>query len=206
MGIGLFIYLGSRPYSHWPGPALGELRSVVSCISRTERARMAAHASKRLYIVYMMYIQLGCSGALPHCTSRPHFARSMSHRSPQTMRRRHAVVHCKRAARDILELMHAHRTAIAGSSSVAGLSACPATCGRRHKSHKLLCGARLATALGAQQLSMKISVARRLSSSPATRAHPRHSAQAFWAGSKSWHTCCAHALRPRCSESCRFQV
>ena len=93
-----------------------------------------------------MYIQLGCSGALPQCTSRPHFARSMSHRSPQTMRRQHAVVHCKRAARDISELMHAHRTASAGSSSVAGFSACPATCGRRHKSHKLLCGARLATA------------------------------------------------------------
>ena len=135
MGIGLFIYLGSRPYSHWPGPALGELRSVVSCISRTERARMAAHASKRLYIVYMMYIQLGCSGALPHCTSRPHFARSMSHRSPQTMRRRHAVVHCKRAARDISELMHAHRTAIASATCSAGLLACPATSARRFQLH-----------------------------------------------------------------------
>ena len=57
--------------------------------------------------------------------------------------------------------------------------------------------------LGAQQLSMKISVTRRLSSSPATRAHPRHSAQAIWAGDASWHTCCPHALRPHRSERSR---
>ena len=44
------------------GPALGEPTLDDSSISRTKRARVAAHASKRLYIVYMMYIQLGCSG------------------------------------------------------------------------------------------------------------------------------------------------
>ena len=57
--------------------------------------------------------------------------------------------------------------------------------------------------LGAQQLSMKISVARRLSSSPATRAHCVHSAQAIWPGSACYHTCHHHALRPRRSETCR---
>ena len=48
-----------------------------------------------------------------------------------------------------------------------------------------------------------ISAARRLLSSPATRAHLGHSAQAFWAGSKGWHTCHHHALRPCRSETCR---
>ena len=47
-----------------------------------------------------------------------------------------------------------------------------------------------------------ISAASRLLSSPVTRSHLGHSAQAFWAGSKSWHTLCAHALRPRRSETC----
>ena len=47
-----------------------------------------------------------------------------------------------------------------------------------------------------------ISAASRLLSSPVTRSHLGHSAQAFWAGSKSWHTFCAHALRPRRSETC----
>ena len=43
-----------------------------------------------------------------------------------------------------------------------------------------------------------ISAARRLLSSPATRAHLGHSAQAFWAGSKSWHNFCAvHMLCDR---------
>ena len=51
--------------------------------------------------------------------------------------------------------------------------------------------------LGAQQLSMKISAARGLSSSPATRAHPAHSAQAIWAGSSP------HDLRPHRSERSR---
>ena len=55
--------------------------------------------------------------------------------------------------------------------------------------------------LGAQQLSMKISVARRLSSSPATRGRPGHSAQAILAGIARWHTCCSHALRPSRSET-----
>ena len=48
-----------------------------------------------------------------------------------------------------------------------------------------------------------ISAARRLLSSPATRAHLGHSAQAFWSGSKNWHTFCAHPVRPRRSETCR---
>ena len=58
----------------------------------------------------------------------------------------------------------------------------------------------------AQLVMRLLSAARRLLSSPATRAHPGHSAQAKWAGSKSWLTFCAHALRPHRSESCRFQV
>ena len=49
-----------------------------------------------------------------------------------------------------------------------------------------------------------ISAASRLLSSPVTRSHLGHSAQAFWAGLKSWHTFCAHALRPRRSETCRI--
>jgi len=38
------------------------------------------------------------------------------------------------------------------------------------------------------------SVARRPPSSPATREHWVHSAQAIWAGIARWHTCCSHAL------------
>ena len=41
---------------------LGEPRSDDSHISRTEHAQAAAHASERLDIVYMMYIQLECTG------------------------------------------------------------------------------------------------------------------------------------------------
>ena len=58
-------------------------------------------------------------------------------------------------------------------------------------------------ALGAQQLSMNISAARRLLSPPATRAHPAHSAQAVWACAARRHTCSSHALRPRRSERSR---
>ena len=48
-----------------------------------------------------------------------------------------------------------------------------------------------------------ISAARRLLSSPATRAHLGHSAQTFWSASKNWQTFCAHPVRPRRSETCR---
>ena len=48
--------------------------------------------------------------------------------------------------------------------------------------------------LGAQQLSMKLSVARRLSSSPATRLRPMRSAQAIWADAARKYTCCHHVL------------
>ena len=41
--------------------ALQHRVSDDSHISRTKRARAAAHVFKRLDIVYMMYIQLGCS-------------------------------------------------------------------------------------------------------------------------------------------------
>ena len=81
--------------------------------------------------------------------------------------------------------------------------ACAAACVRRDKSRIGSSAEPAWRPLGAQQLSMLISVTRRLSSSPATRAHPRHSAQAIWAGDASWHTCCPHALRPHLSERSR---
>ena len=57
--------------------------------------------------------------------------------------------------------------------------------------------------LGAQQLSMKVSAARGLSSSPAMRGRPGRSVQGIWAGIARWHTCSCHALRPRRSETSR---
>ena len=53
------------------------------------------------------------------------------------------------------------------------------------------------------QLSMKISAARGLSSSPAMRGRPGRSVQGIWAGIARWHTCSCHALRPRRSETSR---
>ena len=55
-------------------------------------------------------------------------------------------MHCKCALCGTFDQACVCSTASAESPSVAGLSACPATCGRRHKSHKLFCGACLATA------------------------------------------------------------
>ena len=55
-------------------------------------------------------------------------------------------MHCKCALCGNIDQACVCSTASAGSPSIAGLSACLATCGRRHKSHKLFCGACLATA------------------------------------------------------------
>ena len=73
---------------------------------------------------------------MPQCTSRSRFARSRSHRSPQTTRRRHAAMHCKRAARVISAGMHSHCTACASTARSAGVPACPATSAQRPKLSK----------------------------------------------------------------------
>ena len=129
-----------------PGPALGELRSDVSCISRTERARVAAHASKRLYIVDLMYRQLGRTGIPPPWTFRPRQQHSRATHTHKTTAIRHMVIHCKCALCGTIQQTCVCSTIGASSVCVAGLLACVAACERRHKSHWLFCRARLAPA------------------------------------------------------------
>ena len=72
---------------------------------------------------------------MPQCTSRSRFARSRSHRSPQTTRRRHAAMHCKRATCVMSAGIHSHCTACGSIARSAGLPASPATSAQRLKLH-----------------------------------------------------------------------
>ena len=148
---------------------------------------------------------------MPQCTSQPHFARSMSHRSPQTMRRQHAVVHCKRAARDISEPMHAHRTAIASATCSAGLLACPATSARRFQLHNsfLRAGRPDVQRVVEEELDLGCTSTPALASRRATRGtlgdtQRRRSGQVRRAGTPAVHMLCG-LVAARSADS-RFDV